>query len=527
MKNFYTLLGLVISLNTLGQSSYWQQHLSYNIDVTLDDKENTVLGKETIIYHNFSPDTLQFLWFHLYPNAYSSRNTSLFRQIENDPARKDKLINATMGSITDLNFTVNQKPLKIQAHPDSEKIDVVKLILPSPLLPGDSVTISTPFKVKLPSYFSRSGYADGEFMICQWYPKPAVYDKAGWHEMPYLDMGEFYSEYADYDVQIHLPSEYVVGATGTLITSGEDSLYKKIGTVNARATDESSLVAYKPLKPGTTKTLHYQAANVPDFAWFADKDFFIQYDTVQLQDHVSDAFTYFFLHDSTPWVKSIDFVKDAVHHYSNWVGEYAYPVVQAVEGPKNNSSGGMEYPMITLITSPDALPETLDGVIAHEVGHNWFMSMLGSNERDHTWMDEGMNTYYQFRYEAEKYRGNSIYGAQLPAQLKKLSEEDFQSTVYNAMLQIPIKPAIETNAADFVNSEDYGLAEYIKAAVWMYMLEKTLGRDEVDKAFQNYFTEWKFKHPQPGDLKNSFEESTGKNLSKFFDLLKKTSSLVE
>ncbi|RYY42762.1 MAG: M1 family peptidase, partial [Chitinophagaceae bacterium] len=122
----------------------------------------------------------------------------------------------------------------------------------------------------------------------------------------------------------------------------------------------------------------YKAHNVPDFAWFADKDLVIQYDTIQLASGRSvDAFSFYHNTPNSLWKNSIDYIKDAVHFYSNVIGEYDYPVVQAIEGPKNNSSGGMEYPMVTLITSPDAKAKTLDAVITHEVGHNWFMSMLG------------------------------------------------------------------------------------------------------------------------------------------------------
>ena len=227
------------------------------------------------------------------------------------------------------------------------------------------------------------------------------------------------------------------------------------------------------------------------------------------------------------WPNSIDYVKDAVHHYSNWIGDYAYPVVQAVEGPKNNSSGGMEYPMVTLITSPDAKPETLDAVIAHEVGHNWFMSMLGSNERIHPWMDEGMNTYYQFRYEAEKYRANSIFGDKIPETLKKLDEPAFQAALYNAMLAIPIQPALETPSANYASSEEYGLTSYVKAAEWMHLLEQSIGREKIDAAFQHYFSSWKFKHPQPADMKAAFEQKLGASLTRFFAPLSKEGSLVD
>ena len=181
----------------------------------------------------------------------------------------------------------------------------------------------------------------------------------------------------------------------------------------------------------------------------------------------------------------------------------------------------MEYPMVTLITSPDAKTETLDAVIAHEVGHNWFMSMLGSNERMHTWQDEGLNTYYQFRYEAEKYRSNMIFGEAIPADIKKLPLDKFQEAVYGAVSSIPMQSAIETAAADFKTSDEYGLISYVKTALWMYMLEAALGREKIDDAFKFYFQTWKHKHPQPEDMQAAFEQSTGAKLDRYFDLLKK------
>ena len=182
----------------------------------------------------------------------------------------------------------------------------------TPLQPGDSVTIATPFKVQLPPYFSRSGYEDGEFMACQWYPKPAVFDKDGWHEMPYLDMGEFYSEYASYNVNITVPSDYVVGATGVLQTPSEANAYKKAGSYNTAHRDNKPQL-YQPLSKEPNKTLSYYADSVPDFAWFADKDFVIEYDTMHLQSgKIINAFTYYHNHKNTLWKKSIDYVKDAV-----------------------------------------------------------------------------------------------------------------------------------------------------------------------------------------------------------------------
>ncbi len=201
------------------------------------------------------------------------------------------------------------------------------------------------------------------------------------------------------------------------------------------------------------------------------------------------------------WKNSISYIKDAVRHYSGWIGEYPYPVVQAVEGPKNLSSGGMEYPMITLITSPNAKEEEMDAVITHEVGHNWFYGILGSNERDHPWMDEGLNTYFQFRYEAEKYRTNSLFGSMIPKDVKELPEAEFQARIYQVLNSIPADKPINTGSTGFTNKDDYGIVIYVKTAVWMYILENYLGRDVLDKGLQSYFTKWQFRHPQPEDFK--------------------------
>lgn len=527
MKTTLFAIAFFITTTLSAQDKYWQQQLSYTINTQLNDTEKSLTGFETIVYKNNSPETLSFIWFHIWPNAYKNESTALMQQIKNDADRKKKLEKYTLGSIDGLAFKVNDQVAKTESHPNPAYIDIIKVLLPSPLKPGDSVSISTPFKVQLPSYFSRSGFADGEFMACQWYPKPAVFDKDGWHEFPYLDMGEFYSEYAAYAVNITVPSAYVVGATGILQTSTELATYKSLGAKNI-INRNAEPALYKPLDGKPTKTLTYFAANVPDFAWFADKEFVIQYDTVQLNTgKIIDAFSFYHNRQKTIWNKSIDYIKDGVKKYSGWIGEYEYPVVQVVEGPKNNSSGGMEYPMITLITSPDAKIETLDAVIAHEIGHNWFMSMLGTNERAHTWMDEGLNTYFQFRYEGEKYRTNAIFGSALPSSLKSLPSDKFLELIYQNLEQIPMQTAMETSAEKFSGSQEYGLISYVKTAVWMYLLETAIGRENTDKAVQNYFLKWKDKHPQPADMKAAFEEVTGTNLDKFFDLINKEGKLVK
>ena len=526
MKLYVLAFMLISCLSANAQRVYWQQDLRYDIKASLDDKERSITGFETIVYKNNSPSTLDFIWFHLWANAYKDKSTALIQQLTNDESRSKKMKDYGTGYIDGLDFKVNGKTAKTEAHPTAQYIDILKVLLNEPLKPGDSVTITTPFKVVLPPYFSRSGYADGEFMACQWYPKPAVFDKNGWNEFPYLDMGEFYSEYGTYKVSVTVPAQYIVSATGSLQTAGELQLYKSIGAANL-ADRDSKPKSYVPVDKNAVKTLEYYAEKVPDFAWFADKDFVIQYDTIQLPSgRVVDAFAYYHNRRKTLWNLSMDYIKDGVRRYSAWIGEYEYPVVQVVEGPKNNSSGGMEYPMVTLITSPDAKVETLDAVIVHEIGHNWFMAMLGSNERIHTWMDEGLNTYFQFRYEAEKYRSNSVFGNAIPDEIKKFPADQFLGAIYNVMQKsVPMNSAMDIPADKYPSSDEYGLSSYVKPAVWMYMFESSVGWDKVQLAMHNYFNTWKFKHPEPADMQAAFEEAIDGKLVQFFQLIKKEGKL--
>ncbi|HEX6431204.1 MAG TPA: M1 family metallopeptidase [Niastella sp.] len=514
---------IIAALPQIGfsQSAYWQQEVNYNIQVALNDKQHSLKGDLSVEYINNSPDTLTYIWFHLWPNAYKNKNTALAKQLAADNSGEKKATTTEPGFIDSLRFAVNGQTISTES--DTGNIDMIKLVLQQPLLPGKQITIATPFFVKLPNYYSRSGYNGQQFMVCQWYPKPAVYDRTGWHAFPYLDQGEFYSEYGSFKVKITVPAEYVVGATGTLQTQPELNKYKQIGIENNKG---SKVVPYKTTIPGKLKTLQYFGDHIHDFAWFAGKDYVIRYDTLQLTERDTvNVFSYGQSSGNKTWKNSTSYIKDAVRHYSKWIGQYPYPVVQAVEGPSNLSSGGMEYPMITLITSPNAKEEEMDAVITHEVGHNWFYGILGSNERDHPWMDEGINTYFQFRYEAEKYRTNSLFGSMIPKDVKELSEKDFQARIYEVLNSLPARQPINTVSTGFTNKDEYGIVSYVKTAVWLYILETELGRDVLDKGLQAYFTDWQFRHPSPEDFKKELEKVSGKNLDTFFAMLDKEGKL--
>ena len=294
--------------------------------------------------------------------------------------------------------------------------------------------------------------------------------------------------------------------------------YKYLGAQNLGSPKNKK---YTPITNEPTKTLTYYAENVHDFAWFADKDFIIDYDTMRLASgRVVDVFTYHPRSGNILWKGSVDYVKDAVRHYSSWIGEYPYPVVQAVEGPKNLSSGGMEYPMITLVTEPNADEENLDVTIAHEVGHNWFYAVIGSNERDHPWMDEGLNTYFQFRYDHEKYKNNILFGNAIPENVREAPLDKFEASVYLTLIKIPMESPIDLPAQDYPDDDTYEKSVYIKAAIWIYIMEVYEGRKNLDKAFREYFEEWKFKHPYPEDFQKVLERSLGKSMNNYFVQLK-------
>lgn len=499
MKRIFLLSWLFLQYACApAQRTYWQQEVNFHITVSLNDKDYTLDAFETIDYINNSPDTLHFIWFHIWMNAYKNDRTAYSEQMLKQGSTafyfsKD----ADKGYINQLKFKVDDATAQVVN--DSSNIDIIKVLLPKALPPHEHVTITTPFKIKLPYNFSRGGHVGHDYQVTQWYPKPAVYDRNGWHPMPYLDNGEFFSEFGSYDVEITTPSAYVVAATGVL----QDEKTLQELKQNGKHTIE-----------GSTKTWHYKQSNVHDFAWFASKDYICRHDTVALATKTVDVFA-FYKPKSKAWDQSIAFAKDGIRKYSGWLGDYPYEAATVVQGSKNDNSGGMEYPTITLITTQEGGRE-LDATIAHELGHNWFYAALANDERTHAWMDEGINTFYQWRYEAEKYGAEKKPSVTIGNQQERALDE--------TMSRIEKDQPIETPSADF-SSANYMLMLYVKAPKWMQKLESTLGKETFDKCMKHYYSEWKFRHPYPEDFKASLEACSGKNLDALFSLLYKTGSL--
>jgi hypothetical protein len=515
LRKFILLLLIAAGFQHTSFSQYWQQQVNYVIDVSLNDKEHSLDGFERIEYINNSPDTLKFIWFHIWPNAYKNDKTAFSDQLlENGNTKfyfsdKDK-----KGYINKLDFKINNITAQTEDHP--QHIDIIKIILPVPLAPGQKTIITTPFHVQLPFNFSRSGHDGQSYQVTQWYPKPAVYDAQGWHPMPYLDQGEFYSEFGSFDVSITVPENYVVAATGELQNATEKEWLKtrstytwekiKIKQKNSSGQIKTTYQLF-PASATQSKTLQYKQNNVHDFAWFADKRFIVNYDTCRLSSgKLIDVFSYYTPENKSIWSGAVTYSKNAVRHYSALLGEYPYNVVSVVQGPES-FGGGMEYPTITVL-SPDGDAQSLDHTIAHEIGHNWFYGILASNERDHPWMDEGINSFYDTKYKNSKY----------PAEIRpeRMLFETKAVTKTDQPIELP---------SEKYSAVNYGLIAYYKTSVWMQYLETTLGTDAFNKAMQEYYRRWQFKHPQPQDFKKVMEESSGKNLDAVFSYSGKEGTL--
>lgn len=530
---------MVVCFKLPALSQYWQQQVNYTIDVSLNDIEHTLDGFEKIEYINNSPDTLHFIWFHIWPNAYRNDKTAFSEQLISQN-RNDFYFSGKeqKGYINRLAFKVDGVTAALEDHP--QHIDIIKVVLPKPLAPQQRVSISTPFHVKLPYNFSRGGHVKQAYQITQWYPKPAVYDKKGWHEMPYLDQGEFFSEFGNYDVRITLPETYVVAATGDLQNAEEKEWLKKrtgapAGPALKTATKKTvtqkkgnntkTKIAAPTTTPAisvSTKTLQYKQANVHDFAWFADKSFIVNYDTLRLASgRVINVFTYYTPAEAKQWSNSIQYTKDAVTTRGMWLGEYPYNVVSAVQTPMA-FNGGMEYPTITNI-SPMRTALEVELTIEHEVGHNWLYGILASNERMYPWMDEGFNTYYDNRYYYWKYgvkkqNGKTFLSKRLPASMEGLLFESVAGVRKDQPINLP---------ADAFTDINYGLIVYYKTGEWLKEIEKYLTQPVFDSAMRTYYREWQFRHPYPEDFKSVVERVSGKSLDKFFKQLNETGSLLE
>ena len=503
-RNTFLLLLTFVSAALLAQSSrddYFQQDVKYKIDATLDDVNHVLHADLRLLYTNNSPDTLTEIYFHLWPRAFSDKGTAFAKQQLRAGKTRFHFAEEGLGTLDSLSFTVGGTPADFAY--DEVHTDIALLQLPSHLPPGQTITIETPFRVRIPDSWSRLGHVETSYQMTQWYPKPAVYDRDGWHAMPYLDQGEFYSEFGNFDVTLTLPENYVVGATGSLQTESERAWLLEKATVDQQSHLTSPDIPRRdfPASSSQMKTIRYVANKVHDFAWFADKRFYVLYDEMQVPggDWI-DVWSMFTDTERPLWTRSLEYLKASVAFYSEKVGPYPYPQVTAVQSALS-AGGGMEYPMITVIGYSGSA-ESLDEVLAHEVGHNWFYGILGSNERTQPWMDEGLNSYYEKRYMAERYPDRK--GAFSVPVVGTLNE-DALGYLLAARQGKDQPPALDAEHMTYWN---YWISAYSKPAMALFELQQIVGVEAIDRGMQAYYDTWRFRHPGPRDFFRIMDEAT-------------------
>ncbi|MBN1791638.1 MAG: M1 family metallopeptidase [Bacteroidales bacterium] len=523
MRLLLLLLGTAC-LQGMFSQSYFQQEVNYTLSVSLDDIQHTLRGFESVQYINNSPDDLSFLWFHIWPNAYKDNSTAMALQLlESGSTRFQYASEEERGYIDSLDFRVNGG--SIAWLPDDRHKDICKLILNDILHPGDTIIITTPFYVKLPGSFSRFGHKGQAYQVSQWYPKPAVYDRHGWNQMPYLDQGEFYSEFGSFDVTITLPKNYVVGATGNLLTNEELQWLEE-------KSKDTTTVQNIPASDHELKTIRYSGRNIHDFAWFADKRYRVLKGEVLLSGgRKVTTWAMYTEMQKEVWKDAIQYINDAIRYYSAWYGDYPYDNCTAVYGALE-AGGAMEYPTITVVGNTNTAV-MLENFIMHEVGHNWFYGVLGFNERKYPFLDEGLNTFSEMRYMTTKYPQLKLHQMLIEsgAIAGKLNVDDLPfSDYYYYLYLLSARSNMDQPlnlTSEQYTSMNYGMIVYQKSAlVWNYLLQY-LGEEKFNNIMQQFYRKWQFRHPDPEDLRAEFEIACSENLSWFFNDLLNTSEKMD
>lgn len=493
------------------------------IRAELDDINHSLLGFMELEYTNHSPDTLTFIWFHLWPNAYKNNRTALARQLMGQGktwawfARSD-----ARGYIDSLRMEVNGAPATLL--PDSQYADIARLLLPAPLLPGQTIRITSPFYVKIPSArISRFGHQGQDYYITQWYPKPAVYDRFGWHPMPYLDQGEFYSEFGRHELYITLPKNYLVAATGELQNEEEKAwLEEKVRLTEASGLHKRMKIPWAGDTSTGRKTLHFTADRVHDMAWFASKERLVKHSVTTLPSgRQVDCWSFFKPQNAWAWWEANDDIAGTLQFYSRRLTEYPYNTCTAFDGDKA-AGVDMEYPMLTLIGRSN----WLGSVLTHEVGHNWFYGILANNERDHAWMDEGLNSFMERQRLDELYPEERVWSSPDFLGIRELPErlENYYDYLPEAREQLD-QPIDLTSSA--FTASNYGAVVYSKTTVALYYLQAYLGDTVFDGILKRYAETWAFRHPSPDDFEDFFRKNAPKPVDWFFNDLVRSDKKID
>lgn len=474
------------------QDAYFQQYVNYNINVSLDVEYHTLNGKESLLYTNNSPDTLNEIYFHLYMNKYRKKSLAQPNLLQ------DK------GSIT-IHKVIENDSSNITGLID-ETIFHVKLH--NSLYPGYSVRFKFDFKVILPRADDRYGYFGEHYDVGNWFITPVVYDNQGWHLNQHLN-NEFYQEWGDFRVDIHVPKGYMVGATGNLLNPTE--AYADTGVyIHNYYLDQE--------KDSSLTLWQYEAKNVHDFAWTTDP----AYTLIQSNWNGITFNVLAIDYNADSWRQVADWGLKALQFLTENFG--AYPYDQMTVADTYIKAGGIEYPQITFIndlTHPDYYNSQFKSTIIHEMAHNWYYGLLGTNQTEKGWMDEGFTTFAEIKTVEYLFgRFNNYLPSDRGWIYNTFSLPD-DSRSYNAISYLRLAKLNFDNDhvnmhPDYMGTEAY-ILEYDKTAMILFMLEYTIGDSLFKKAMLDYYKKWSFKHPTPQDFIRSVEKTAKRELDWFFE----------
>jgi len=496
-------------------AGYWQQWTTYDLDVELIPADTLIRGSGTITYHNNSPDTLNQLFMELTQNLHKSGAV----RKGNAEVTGGITLNSVAAGGTELD--------QMQSARDrlGYMVDGTLMVLRpgSVLAPGDSMEIQIAWDFKIPAQGAsgRMGHSEGNlFYIGYWYPHMRVYDDVnGWFIDQFKGNAEFYHGFADYTVDITAPEQWMIASTGTLGNAGDvltDEIHQRLQEGHSSdsivhvVTEEDFGNVTQTTDTGTL-TWSFSAEKVRDFAFSATRESLWDATRSDIGDRDGDGETDYasinaiYRSSADLWTDGAEFTRHALTALSDYTGiPYPWPHMTSVEGA-GIIGGGMEYPMMTIIGDYAGQPsQSLYAVIAHELAHMWVPMQISNNERRFGWLDEGLTVFNEAQSKIDFY---------------PQSQTDFEQSDFQSYLQITgsgLEGPIMRWSDYHYNRFAYGIASYPKPASMMVTLRGLLGEETFQKAFETFLSRWKYKHPYPWDLFNTFEDISGRDLDWFW-----------